>query len=71
MLQINISSEFFYFYYARCNQSFSVCDVHFETDSAEISEDAGSEEAEDSDFWEGVTKPGNSKTTDSKQENQV
>ncbi|KAM3621820.1 uncharacterized protein V6R79_016446 [Siganus canaliculatus] len=31
-------------------------------DAAEMSEDAGSEEAEDSDFWEGVTKPGNSKT---------
>ncbi|XP_026205777.1 protein OS-9 isoform X2 [Anabas testudineus] len=40
-------------------------------DSAEISEDAGSEEAEDSDFWEGVTKPGSSEKTASQQESQV
>ena len=44
-----------------------------ETDPAEVSEDAGSEEAEDFDFWEGVTKPGSSKTSfpTSQQENQV
>lgn len=41
-------------------------------DPAEVSEDAGSEEAEDFDFWEGVTKPGSSKTSfpASQQENQ-
>ncbi|XP_069372917.1 protein OS-9 isoform X3 [Paralichthys olivaceus] len=39
-------------------------------DSADVSEDVGSEEAEDYDFWEGVTKPGSSKTTASQQENQ-
>lgn len=48
-----------------------MCDIHLESDSAEISEDAGSEQAEDSDFWEGVKKPGNSKTTASQQEDQV
>ncbi|XP_036955726.1 protein OS-9 isoform X2 [Acanthopagrus latus] len=42
-------------------------------DPAEVSEDAGSEEAEDFDFWEGVTKPGSSKTSfpTSQQENQA
>ncbi|XP_044033258.1 protein OS-9 isoform X1 [Siniperca chuatsi] len=40
-------------------------------DAADVSEDVGSEEAEDSDFWEGVTKPGSSKTTASQQENQA
>ncbi|XP_054472805.1 protein OS-9 isoform X2 [Anoplopoma fimbria] len=40
-------------------------------DIADVSEDAGSEEAEDSDFWEGVTKPGSSETTASQQENQA
>ncbi|XP_068449738.1 protein OS-9 isoform X1 [Clinocottus analis] len=40
-------------------------------DTAEVSEDVGSEEVEDSDFWEGVTKPGNSKTTASQQENEA
>ncbi|XP_073324055.1 protein OS-9 [Pagrus major] len=42
-------------------------------DPADVSEDAGSEEAEDSDFWEGVTKPGSSKTSfsASQQENQA
>ncbi|XP_074489835.1 protein OS-9 isoform X3 [Sebastes fasciatus] len=40
-------------------------------DTADVSEDAGSEEAEDSDFWEGVTKPGGSKTPASQQENQA
>ncbi|XP_034387827.1 protein OS-9 isoform X2 [Cyclopterus lumpus] len=40
-------------------------------DTADLSEDAGSEEAEDSDFWEGVTKPRSSKTTASQQENQA
>ncbi|XP_040060588.2 protein OS-9 isoform X4 [Gasterosteus aculeatus] len=40
-----------------------------EADNGGLSEDAGSEEAEDTDFWEGVTKPGSSKTTASQQEN--
>ncbi|XP_076613285.1 protein OS-9 isoform X3 [Chaetodon auriga] len=40
-------------------------------DTADVSEDAGSEEVEDSDFWEGVTKPGNPKTTAAQQENQA
>ncbi|XP_034726235.1 protein OS-9 isoform X1 [Etheostoma cragini] len=39
-------------------------------DTSEVFEGAGSEEAEDSDFWEGVTKPRSSKTTASQQENQ-
>ncbi|XP_041836524.1 protein OS-9 isoform X2 [Melanotaenia boesemani] len=34
-------------------------------------EDRESEETEDSDFWEGVTKPENSKTTSSQQENEA
>lgn len=34
-------------------------------DGEGVFEDAGSEEAEDSDFWEGVTKPGSSKTASS------
>ncbi|XP_033995008.1 protein OS-9 [Trematomus bernacchii] len=38
------------------------------TDTAGLSEEAGSEEAEDSDFWEGVSKPGSSKTTESQQD---
>uniref|UniRef100_A0A3Q0QSG6 Endoplasmic reticulum lectin n=1 Tax=Amphilophus citrinellus TaxID=61819 RepID=A0A3Q0QSG6_AMPCI len=38
--------------------------------AADVSEDGESEEAEDSDFWEGVTKPETSKTTTSQQENQ-
>ncbi|XP_041806619.1 protein OS-9 isoform X1 [Chelmon rostratus] len=37
-------------------------------DAADVSQDAGSEEAEDLDFWDGVTKPGNSKTTVTQQE---
>ncbi|XP_063766475.1 protein OS-9 isoform X2 [Eleginops maclovinus] len=37
-------------------------------DAAGLSEDAGSEEGEDSDFWEGVSKPGSSKTTASQQD---
>ncbi|XP_032370272.1 protein OS-9 isoform X1 [Etheostoma spectabile] len=40
-------------------------------DTAEVFEGAGSEEAEDSDFWEGVTKPRSSKTAASQQENQA
>lgn len=40
-------------------------------DAAAVSEDAGSEEAEDSEFWEGVTKPGSSKTSSPQQENQA
>lgn len=45
---------------------------YFETDTADVSGDARSEEGEDSDFWEGVTKPGSSKTASSdQQENQV
>ncbi|XP_030585414.1 protein OS-9 isoform X3 [Archocentrus centrarchus] len=39
--------------------------------AADVSEDGESEEAEDSDFWEGVTKPETSKTTTSQQENQA
>ncbi|KAF1391565.1 hypothetical protein PFLUV_G00043430 [Perca fluviatilis] len=39
-------------------------------DTAEVFEGAGSEEAEDSDFWEGVTQPRSSKTTASQSENQ-
>ncbi|TDH14216.1 hypothetical protein EPR50_G00040450 [Perca flavescens] len=38
-------------------------------DTAEVFEGAGSEEAEDSDFWEGVTQPRSSKTTASESEN--
>ncbi|XP_061641422.1 protein OS-9 isoform X7 [Phyllopteryx taeniolatus] len=33
--------------------------------SADMSEDAGSEDPEDSQFWEGITKPGSSKTSSS------
>ncbi|KAF7667717.1 hypothetical protein LDENG_00051440 [Lucifuga dentata] len=40
-------------------------------DSANLSEDTRSEEAEDSDFWEGVTKPKSSKTAASEQESQA
>ncbi|XP_037345898.2 protein OS-9 isoform X3 [Pungitius pungitius] len=40
-----------------------------EADNNGLSEDVGSEEAEDTDFWEGVTKPRGSKTTDSPQDN--
>lgn len=42
-------------------------------DAADVSEDVRSEEAEDSDFWEGVTKPGSSKagSSPSEQENQA
>lgn len=42
-------------------------------DSADVSEDEKLEEAEDSDFWDGVTKPEKLKTTfsASEQENQV
>ncbi|TNN81417.1 Protein OS-9 [Liparis tanakae] len=40
-------------------------------DTADVSEDVGSEEAEDSDFWDGVTKPGSSKKTASQQENRA
>ncbi|GAA6215740.1 protein OS-9 isoform X3 [Lates japonicus] len=41
-------------------------------DTADVSDDTGSEEAEeDSDFWEGVTKPGSSKTTAPQQEGQA
>ncbi|XP_071349440.1 protein OS-9 isoform X1 [Trachinotus anak] len=40
-------------------------------DTADVSEDGGSEDAEDSDFWEGVTKPESSKTTPSQQESQA
>ncbi|XP_059185535.1 protein OS-9 isoform X2 [Centropristis striata] len=40
-------------------------------DTSDVFEDAGSEEAEDSGFWEGVTKPGSSKTTASQQDNQA
>ncbi|XP_067359555.1 protein OS-9 isoform X1 [Channa argus] len=40
-------------------------------DIADISEDARSEEAEDSAFWEGVTKPASSKTASSQQESQA
>ncbi|TMS18808.1 Protein OS-9 [Larimichthys crocea] len=40
--------------------------------TADVSGDVRSEEAEDSDFWEGVTKPGSSKTASSdQQENQA
>lgn len=45
--------------------------IYLGTDTADVSVDVGSEEAEDSDFWEGVTKPGSSKTTASQQESQV
>ena len=47
------------------------CCIYFEIDSADVSEDVGSEEAEDSDFWDGVTKPEGSETTASQQESQV
>ncbi|XP_008294325.1 protein OS-9 isoform X3 [Stegastes partitus] len=39
--------------------------------AADVSADVEVEEAEDSEFWEGVTKPGNSKTSTSQQENQA
>lgn len=38
-------------------------DVVFYAETAEILINAASEEVEDSDFWEGVTRPGNSKTS--------
>ncbi|XP_036007368.1 protein OS-9 isoform X5 [Fundulus heteroclitus] len=37
----------------------------------DLSEDAASEETEDADFWEGVTKPGKLKSTTSQQDNEV
>ncbi|KAM4582139.1 protein OS-9 isoform 1-T1 [Fundulus diaphanus] len=37
----------------------------------DLSEDAASEEMEDADFWEGVTKPGKLKSTTSQQDNEV
>nr|XP_046239853.1 protein OS-9 isoform X2 [Scatophagus argus] len=42
-------------------------------DTADVFEDASTEETEDSDFWEGVTKPGSSQTDSSasQQENQA
>ncbi|XP_017271420.1 protein OS-9 isoform X2 [Kryptolebias marmoratus] len=40
-------------------------------ETAEILINAASEETEDSDFWEGVTRPGNSKATASQQDNEV
>nr|XP_020444565.1 protein OS-9 isoform X1 [Monopterus albus] len=40
-------------------------------DTLGVSGDAGIEEAEDSDFWEGVTKPGTSETTASQEESQA
>ncbi|XP_047438372.1 protein OS-9 isoform X1 [Mugil cephalus] len=39
--------------------------------AVDVLEDVGSEGAEDSEFWEGVTKPGNSKTTSSQTDNQA
>uniref|UniRef100_A0AAQ5YPX7 Endoplasmic reticulum lectin n=2 Tax=Amphiprion ocellaris TaxID=80972 RepID=A0AAQ5YPX7_AMPOC len=39
--------------------------------SDDVSIDAEKEETEDSEFWEGVTKPGNSKTSASQQEDQA
>lgn len=43
----------------------------FETETVDVSENASSEEAEDSYFWEGATKPEISKTSASEQESQV
>uniref|UniRef100_A0A3Q2V5U2 Endoplasmic reticulum lectin n=1 Tax=Haplochromis burtoni TaxID=8153 RepID=A0A3Q2V5U2_HAPBU len=43
----------------------------FETGPADVSKDGESDEAEDSDFWEGVTKPASSRTSTFQQENQV
>ncbi|XP_060898564.1 protein OS-9 isoform X3 [Labrus mixtus] len=40
-------------------------------ETTDVFEDAGSEEGEDSEFWEGVTKPGSSKTTASQQKDQA
>ncbi|XP_037535512.1 protein OS-9 isoform X2 [Nematolebias whitei] len=40
-------------------------------ETAEILINTASEEAEDSDFWEGVSRPGNSKETASQQDNEV
>ncbi|XP_029989824.1 protein OS-9 isoform X1 [Sphaeramia orbicularis] len=37
-------------------------------DTTDISEDSESEEVEDSDFWDGVTKPGSSRTTASQED---
>lgn len=53
----------------RCSSPFfTLC-----PDNTDISEDEKLEEAEDSDFWDGVTKPEKSKTTfsASEQENEV
>lgn len=43
----------------------------FETGPPDVSKDGESDEAEDSDFWEGVTKPASSRTSTFQQENQV
>ncbi|KAM7007042.1 protein OS-9 isoform 1-T1 [Tautogolabrus adspersus] len=40
-------------------------------ETTDVFEDAGSEEGEDSEFWEGVTKPGSSKTAASQQKDQA
>ncbi|XP_061641417.1 protein OS-9 isoform X2 [Phyllopteryx taeniolatus] len=39
--------------------------------SADMSEDAGSEDPEDSQFWEGITKPGSSKTSSSHEKSEA
>lgn len=44
--------------------------IYFETDAG-LFEDTPPEEAEDSDFWERVTKPESSKTPDSQQVSRV
>lgn len=49
-------------------QIYTVVFISITPDAADVSQDAGSEEAEDLDFWDGVTKPGNSKTTVTQQE---
>lgn len=46
---------------------FSTC-IRFETDAADVSVDGAMEETEDSEFWEGVTKP---ETKTPQQDNQV
>lgn len=55
-----------------CRRDIHLC-LYFETDTTVLSEDGGPEDGEDSDFWEGVTKPRSSKMPPSstQHENQV
>lgn len=62
---------FAYLHHSKKTETFLCVCFCLETGVADVAEDAGSEEAEDSHFWEGVTKPGSSKTAASQQENEV